>query len=133
MLQRPVAGACGAGFYGFCHFDARCYHPEYGVFGIEEMIIAQVDEKLAAIGVGASIGHRYSACGIAVAGRNFIIKFIARAACTPHTHLGIVLSKRVAALYHKIFDNTVKFHAVIKAHLCQLYKISNGIGCLRIV
>jgi len=79
------------------------------------------DEELAAVGAGASVGHRQRADLVAVrVAREFVGEFVAGATASG--------SGRVAALDHKVGDDAVKTHAIIKAIACQKNEVVHGFG-----
>jgi len=77
------------------------------------------DEKLAAVGVGAGIGHAQHTRAIMFeVGVKFVAEAIARAATTG--------TGRIAALDHEVLDDAVEGNAVVKTFTGEKDKIVDG-------
>lgn len=82
------------------------------------------DEKLAAIGAGAGVGHRKNTGAVVtqgVAGK-FVLEAVARAAAAG--------AGGISPLDDKIWNDAVEDNAVIKAFTGQKYKIIYCNGCI---
>ena len=102
----------------------RGHFAEDRVTVIEERSGHGGDEKLRAIGAGASIGHRENAWFVVTQlGVEFIGKLVAWAATTCFS--------RVAALEHKAINHAVESDVIVVATLGEVEEIGAGQRCLR--
>jgi hypothetical protein len=124
ILDRAVTGSgfCFADFVNDIH--TLDYFPEYGVFGIEVVVVNKVDKELAPPGIGAGVCHGDRTPCIPVAVRKLILDYVPGPA---HSGAG-----RVAALDHKTIDDPVEDYTVVKAFLHERFKVSCGDGHGRI-
>lgn len=114
------------------HLDAFRHLSEDCVNAVQVARIpfAQNDEKLAAAGVLSGMCHGERAKLVLVRiSAGFARDFVARST-GPHAPIALrqVARERIAALNHKIRDNAMKLHAVVKLLVRQLLKIAYGLG-----
>src|SRR3989344_2202538 len=126
-LYGPIPCGCRGSLYRLNYIEAGNYFAKHCVLSVEEGVVCHIDKKLAAVGVGPRVGHGDGAHRIAIVGRNFVGKLVARAAGTPACLQGVVLAKRVAALDHKARDDAVELGAIVKARSRELGKVSDRV------
>src|SRR3989338_7608816 len=97
------------------------------MLSVQKVIRRSIDEKLAAVGVRAGIGHGNIADIVPVPCIYLAGKFIARPAGTPEIRFGVIFRKRVSALDHESFYHAVEFYAVIKPFFGELGKIRHSV------
>ena len=98
---------------------------EHRVLAVQPVGLDVGDEELAAIGVGAGIGHGQHATLMLHTVVGFVLEAVARAAATG--------AFRAAALDHEIGNHAVEAEAVIEAALGQVDEIGHGQrGLLRV-
>ena len=71
------------------------------MFGIEEIVVGDIDEELAAVGVGTGIRHRYRTGIVLIIRADLICKCIARTSLPPPFGMRVVFTKGIAALEHE--------------------------------
>ena len=96
------------------------HFPEDGIIlGQAAAVIGQHNKELAAVGIGAGVGHGNRAFGVIQRFRQFIRKSVSRAAGAG--------AGRVAALNHEAFDHAVKDHAVVETVFRQEHEVIHGL------
>ena len=106
----------------FCNFInyIHIFHnlAKYRVFGVEEVVVDEVDEELAASGVGASVCHGNCTPVISVVFCKLILDGIAGSA-TARTG-------GISPLQHETINNAVEDHAIIVAFFYERFEIACG-------
>lgn len=101
------------------HTHALADTAKYGVLAIQPLGGRQGEEELTAIGVGSSIGHGKNSCTCEFQiGMKLVLKLFSKYRSTAATG-----SSGVSSLDHKIFDNSMKFGAIVITSPCQLSKV----------
>jgi hypothetical protein len=118
----PGSGFCFADFVNDIH--TLDHFPKDRVFGIEMVVVDEVDEELTPSGIRAGVCHRDCTPGIPVVVRKLILDDVPGAA-----HAG---AGRVAALDHKAINDPVEDYTIVKTFLHERFKVACGDGHGRI-
>src|SRR5512137_1863026 len=109
----------GFHFCNFIHYiHAFNNLAKYRVFGIKEVVVDEVDEELAASGVGARVCHGDCTTVVPVAFGELILDHVARSATAR--------AGGVSSLQHEPIDDTVEYHAIIVAFFYERFEIACG-------
>src|SRR3984885_1151977 len=94
---------------------------EYGVLAVQPIRRDMRDEELAAIGVGAGIGHRERTDFVTIRiALGLVFELI--------TGTAAAAGRRIAALNHEVFDHAMKLRSIVKALAGQKYEIVHRLG-----
>src|SRR5439155_7571327 len=125
-----AVGTPGDGRVANCaeHFVALNERAKGGVFAVEKFRLRKTDEELAPGRIGIiRASHRDNSAHVRPAAE-FGLDLVARTAGAPVARHLRVFGQRIAPLNHKVFDDTVKRRAVVKALTCEFLEILDGIA-----